>query len=63
MDALAHAAERVAATNSRREKIAHVASYLQSLNDADLARAVLYLSLPLAVAAGVSANETPNLPS
>ena len=44
MDALAHAAERVAATNSRREKIAHVASYLQSLNDADLARAVLYLS-------------------
>lgn len=44
MDSLAQAAERVAATSSRREKIAHVATYLQSLNDTDLARAVLYLS-------------------
>lgn len=44
MDQLAQAAERVAATSSRREKVAHVASYLQSLSDADLARAVLYLS-------------------
>ncbi len=44
MDALAQAAERVAATSSRREKIAHLAAYLAPLPDADLARAVLFLS-------------------
>jgi hypothetical protein len=44
MDQLAAAAERVAATSSRNEKIAHVANYLKTLNDVDLARAVLYLS-------------------
>jgi len=44
MDQLAQAAERVAATGSRNEKIAHVANYLKTLNDADLARAVLFLS-------------------
>jgi DNA ligase-1 len=44
MDQLAQAAERVAATSSRKEKVAHLARYLQTLPDADLARAVLYLS-------------------
>ncbi|MFN0102268.1 MAG: ATP-dependent DNA ligase [Bryobacteraceae bacterium] len=44
MDALAQAAERVAATGSRNEKIAHVAEYLRTLIDADMARAVLFLS-------------------
>jgi len=44
MDALARAAERVAATGSRNEKIAHLAAYFATLDDADLGRAVLYLS-------------------
>jgi len=44
MDQLAAVAERVAATSSRNEKIAHVANYLKTLDDVDLARAVLYLS-------------------
>ena len=44
MDQLAQAAERVAATSSRREKITHLANYFQSLDNADFARAVLYLS-------------------
>ncbi|HEU0122660.1 MAG TPA: ATP-dependent DNA ligase [Bryobacteraceae bacterium] len=44
MDLLAATAERVAATGSRNEKIAHLAAYLTTLDDADLARAVLFLS-------------------
>jgi DNA ligase-1 len=43
MDQLAQAAERIAATPSRNEKITLLASYLQSLNDPDLARAVTFL--------------------
>ncbi|MBI2685644.1 MAG: ATP-dependent DNA ligase [Acidobacteria bacterium] len=44
MDQLAAAAERVAATSSRNEKINRVAEYLKTLNGADAARAVLFLS-------------------
>lgn len=44
MDRLAQTAERIAATSSRREKITILATYLQSLSNPDLARAVLYLS-------------------
>jgi DNA ligase-1 len=44
MKALAHCAEAVAAAPGRNEKIARVAAYLETLEDQDLARAVLYLS-------------------
>lgn len=44
MIALAACAEAVAAAPGRNEKIAKVAAFLATLSDADLARAVLYLS-------------------
>lgn len=44
MKALALCAEAVAAAPGRNEKIARVAAYLETLEDEDLARAVLYLS-------------------
>ena len=39
MTHLAQTAERIASTPSRSEKIAHLATYLQTLNNEDLARA------------------------
>jgi DNA ligase 1 len=43
-DDLAACARRIAETNSRNEKVAHAAAWLAALDDADLQRAVLYLS-------------------
>lgn len=44
MDSLALAAERVAATSSRNEKVAHLAAYLRALSNDDLALAARFLS-------------------
>lgn len=44
MDRLAAAAESIAATASRNEKVARLAAYLTTLNDDDLQQAVLFLS-------------------
>jgi len=44
MDRLAAAAERIASTSARNEKVARLAEFLRGLSDPDLARAVLFLS-------------------
>jgi DNA ligase-1 len=52
MDQFALTAERIAATPSRNEKIAILASYLQSLDNPDLARAATFLSAPPKLSVG-----------
>lgn len=44
MDALAQTAERIASTPSRAEKIAHLAAFLKTLENQDLARATRYIT-------------------